>query len=145
MSAEKRFIKLSEEQRKELEQGFKSGSKSIFRQRCHYILMSDHGYEIPQIGELYRVTRQLVARWFNRYEEQGISGLHTAKGRGEKPILRLDNAEHVKSVQTLVEEHAQDLNPVLVALEERLGQPLSKRTLHRFLKRLGTPGNASEQ
>lgn len=143
MSAQKRFIKLSEEQRKELGQGFKTGSKSIFRQRCHYVLMSDQGYEIPQIAELYGVTRQLVARWFNRYEQQGISGLHTSKGRGEKPILRLDNTEHVQSVKTLVEEHAQDLNPVLAALEKRLGQPLSKRTLHRFLKKLDMPGNAS--
>lgn len=143
MSAHKRYIKLSEEQRKELEHGFKSGSKSIFRQRCHYVLMSDQGYEIPQIAELYRVTRQLVARWFNRYEEQGILGLHTGKGRGDKPILRLDNAEHVKSVTTLVEQHAQDLNPVLVALEKSLGQPLSKRTLHRFLKKLATPGSVS--
>lgn len=145
MGAQKRFIKLSEEQRKELECGFKSGRKPIFRQRCHYLLMSDQGYDIPQIAELYRVTRQLVARWFDRYKEQGIMGLHTAKGRGEKPILRLDNAEHVKSVKTLIEQHTQDLNPVLVALEKSLGQPLSKRTLHRFLKRLATPGNVSDE
>ncbi|MCA0238080.1 MAG: helix-turn-helix domain-containing protein [Bacteroidetes bacterium] len=145
MSAQKVFIKLSEEQRKELERGFKSGNKPIFRQRCHYILLSDRGYEIPQIAELYRVTRQLVGRWFERYKQQGMAGLHTAKGRGEKPILRLDNAEHVQTVKNLVDQHAQDLNPVLAALEEQLKQPLSKRTLHRFLKKLVTSGNASEE
>ena len=125
-----------------LQKGFKKGKKATFRQRCHFILLSDKGYEIQQIAEMYDVTRQLVARWFDRFEQAGIDGLHTRKGQGEKPILRIDNQEHIVAVKELVGQHPQDLDPVVAALSKRFGRPMSKRTLQRFLKKLVTPGNA---
>ena len=145
MGSKKRFVKLTEEKRIALHAGFKTGKKATFRQRCHFILLSDQGYSIQQIAELYQVTRQAVSRWFDRYESLGIEGLHTKKGQGEKPILRIDNNEHVQTVKNLMETHAQDLDPVLAILEKRLGKSMSKRTLQRFLKRLVTPGNAFEE
>lgn len=144
MSGKKRFIKLTKTERESLEQGFKFGKRATFRQRCHYVLLSDQGYGVNQIAELYRVTRQLVGRWFDRYEQDGIDGLHTMKGQGEKPILRVENEEHVQLVKTLVGQHAQDLDPVVATLENRLGRPLSKRTVQRFLKKLAIPGNVFE-
>lgn len=141
MSGTKRFIKLSASDRSALLEGFREGEKATYRQRCHFILLSDQGYELQQIAKLYEVSRQLVARWFDRYEEQGVAGLHAKKGQGQKPILRVDNAEHISAVKELVAEHPQDLNPVLVALEERFGVSMCKRTLQRFLKRLTTPGS----
>ena len=142
MSGKKRYIKLTQQEREDLKRGFKSGKKAIFRQRCHFILLSDQGYDIPQIVSLYEVSRQAVARWFDRYEQLGMEGLHTQKGQGEKPILRIDNQQHVETVKELVNQHAQDLDPVLVELQKRIGKPMSKRTLQRFLKRLVTSGNA---
>lgn len=142
MSGKKRYIQLTQQERSALKQGFKSGKKAIFRQRCHFILLSDQGYDIPQIADFYEVSRQAVARWFDRYEQSGIEGLHTQKGQGEKPILRIDNQWHVETVKELVNQHAQDLDPALVEVEKRLGKPMSKRTLQRFLKKLVTPGNA---
>ena len=142
MSRLKRFLQLTQSEREGLQTGFKKGKKATFRQRCHYILLSDKGYEIQQIAELYEVSRQLVARWFDRYEQQGIDGLHTRKGQGEPPILGIDNQEHVVTVKELVNQHPQDLDPVLAALTKRLGRSMSKRTLQRFLKKLVTSGNA---
>ena len=113
MSKRKRFIKLIQTDREALREGFKKGKKATYRQRCHFILLSDQGYEIQQIAELYEVSRQLVARWFDRYEDQGIEGLHTQKGQGEKPILRIDNAAHVSAVKELVEQHPQDRKSVV--------------------------------
>lgn len=144
MSGKKRLIKLTETDRKALEQGFKFGKRASFRQRCHYLLLSEQGYGVNEVAALYQVTRQLVGRWLDRYEHLGIEGLHTLRGQGEKPILRIENEEHVQIVKTLVGQHAQDLDPVVAALEERLGRSLSKRTVQRFLKKLATPGNDSE-
>jgi transposase len=138
-----RLIQLSETQRAALEKSFKTGKRAVFRQRCHFVLLSDQGYGVKEIAQVYQTTRQLVGRWLDRYEAAGIEGLHTRKGRGEKPILRVDNTEQVERVKALVAEHAQDLKPVLTTLEEELGRSLSKRTLQRFLKSLTTPGNAS--
>ena len=141
MRSKIRFIKLSETERQALTIGFKTGKRATFRQRCHYLLLSDQGYPMQEIAKMYEVTRQAVAHWFNRYEASGLEGLHTQKGQGEPPILRIDNEEHVQAVKELVGQHAQDLNPVLVALQERFGKSMSKRTLQRFLKKLVTPGS----
>lgn len=144
MKGKKRYVKLTTEQRSELEQGFKKGKKAIFRQRCHFLLLSDQGFEIQVIARMYDVARQSVSIWFDRYEQQGIEGLHTRKGQGMKPLLRLENQVEVQAVENLVNEHAQNLRPVLVELEKRFNKPMSKRTLQRFLKRLDIVGNASD-
>lgn len=60
-----------------------------------------------------------------------------------KPLLRLENRVEVEAVESMVEKHAQNLRPVLLELEERFNKPMSKRTLQRFLKRLGIAGSAS--
>ena len=127
-----------------MEQGFKKGKKAVFRQRCHFLLLSDQGIDIQSIAQIYDVARQSVAVWLDRYEQQGIEGLHTRKGQGMKPLLRLENQVEVQAVESLVNEHAQNLRPVLLELEKRFNKPMSKRTLQRFLKRLGIVGNASD-
>lgn len=144
MKGRKRFVKLTTEQRAALEQGFKKGKKAVFRQRCHFLLLSDQGIDIQSIAQIYDVARQSVAVWLDRYEQQGIEGLHTRKGQGMKPLLRLENQVEVQAVESLVNEHAQNLRPVLLELEKRFNKPMSKRTLQRFLKRLGIVGNASD-
>ena len=59
-------------------------------------------------------------------------------------LLRLENKVEVEAVENLVNEHAQNLRPVLLELEKRFNKPMSKRTLQRFLKRLGIVGNACD-
>lgn len=144
MRGKKRFVKLTTEQRLALEQGFKKSKRAVFRQRCHFLLLSDQGIDIQSIAQIYDVARQSVAVWLDRFEQQGIEGLHTRKGQGMKPLLRLENKVEVEAVENLVNEHAQNLRPVLLELEKRFNKPMSKRTLQRFLKRLGIVGNASD-
>lgn len=141
MSRKNRYVKLTEEKRKELEAAFCTNSRPIFRQRCHYILLSDQGHTIKSITATYGICRQVVYKWFDKYESLGIDGLATKEGQGNKPILRLDNEQHIDLVKSLVNEHPQNLEPVLAKLEMELGKPLSKRTLTRFLKKLATVGS----
>lgn len=143
MDGRTRLVKLTEAQRTALDKAYKTGKRNVFRQRCHFVLLSDQGYGVKEIAAIYQTTRQLVGRWLDRYEADGIDGLHTRKGRGEKPILRVENTAQVERVKALVAEHAQDLKPAMATLEVELGRSLSKRTLQRFLKKLVTPGNAS--
>ncbi len=141
MSRKNRFIKLTEEQRYELESAFMTGTNPVLRQRCHYILLSDQGHTVKEILSIYGGCRQAVCKWFGRYETGGLAGLKTKKGQGERPILRIDNELDVALVKGLVEEHPQNLNPALAKLSSHLGRPISKRTLTRFLKKLATAGN----
>ena len=135
MKGKKRYIKLTEKQRLELQRGFKKGKKATFRKRCHFILLSDQGYSIKEISQMYGVTRQSVATWFDRYEHDEIRALHTQRGQGRKAILRIDNKIESQRVEELLEEYAQNLQPVLHILEKEFGKVMSKRTLQRFLKK----------
>lgn len=135
MRGKKRFIKLGDAEREELEFGRKKGKKSTFRQRCHYILLSDQGKTVIEIAEIYQVVRQSVTNWFDRYEREGISGLHTAKGKGRPAIVRIDNETEVTQIERLVGQSPQNLNPVLRAIEKKLGKKMSKKTLQRLLKK----------
>lgn len=144
MQGTKRYIKLTTEQQKELAQGHKHGKKAVFRERCHYLLLSGQGYEVQEIAKIYDTSRQTVSAWYDRYEAQGITGLHTQQGQGPKPLLRIDSQADVKTVERLVEQHSQNLGPVLAELHEHFNKPMSKRTLQRFLKKLGTAGNDSD-
>jgi transposase len=143
MRGKKRYIKLTDKQRQELEAGFKNGKKATYRKRCHYILLSDQGYSMEAIAKMYNVTRQTVATWFDNYERLEIRGLHSQKGQGRPRILRIENKVESKAVEELVEAHAQNLRPILEKLEKRFGKSMSKRTLQRFLKKRITAGNAS--
>jgi len=90
---------------------------------------------IQQIADIYQVGRQTIAGWFNRFEARGISGLHTGKGKGRPPIVRIDNKTEILRIETLVENSSQNLKPVLVAIEKEFGKTMSKRTLQRLLKK----------
>jgi len=59
MKGKKREIKLSEEEKTALKEGWKNGKKATFRQRCHIILLSNQGKEVFEICELYEVSRQV--------------------------------------------------------------------------------------
>jgi len=145
MKGKKRFIALTEEERLELAQGRKGGKKATFRERCHYILLSGQGKTINEIAEIYEVSRQTITNWFNRFESSGICGLHTAKGKGRPPIIRIDNEAEVKRVEDLVASNAKNLNPVLGSIEKEFGKKMSKRTLQRLLKKRAGFGSDSEK
>lgn len=143
MKGKKRFIKLTKEERVWLEKGHKTGKLSTFRQRCHYILLSDQGKKIGELSDIFQVSRQTIVGWFDRYEATGISGLHTAKGRGRPAIVRIDNETEITRIEELVEKNAQNLKPVLAAIEKEFGKTMSKRTLQRILKKKSGDGSDS--
>lgn len=133
MSRRKRYVELSPEARLSLEEGQKHGKTNTFRERCHYLLLSDQGKSIDEIADFYQINRNTVSKWFTRYEELGIEGLHTQKGRGRKAIIRLDS--EIVQIEKWVEEHPQNLNPVIEKIQQEFGKELCKKTLQRLLKK----------
>ena len=107
MSRKKSFVeKLTPEEKRELEEGKKTGKSSSFRTRCHAILLSDKGYDIGQITDILEVHRSSVYTWFSAWKNKGIEGLKTKSGQGRKAVLRVDNKDHVKAVEKTVKKVA---------------------------------------
>jgi transposase len=148
MSKRKRFISaLSKIEIKKLKEAKKTGKSSIFRSRCHAILLSNKGFDTNEITKIFDVKILTVYNWFNRWEEGGIEGLKTKSGQGRKPLLSIDNKEHVKAVKKAVKKRAQTGENILLTVEKELdleGQ-MSMDILRPFLKRLITFGSDLEE
>ena len=62
---------------------------------------------------------------FDRYEQAGLAGLHTAKGPGRPAIVRIDNRKEVDQIERIVEEHPQKLAVALERIEAALRSALA--------------------
>ena len=53
--------------------------------RARIILMLGQGQSISHISRTVGMARQHVAKWAQRFLDQGVDGLHDKPGRGRKP------------------------------------------------------------
>lgn len=138
-----RTIELGSAEREELEQGYRSGNRHAFRQRCQLVLLKSEGCPSEQVGQLLQMNPVTVNNWLNRYQAEGIAGLETKPGRGRKPVL--ESGRDLAQVRQAVVAERQRLSQAKLLLEEQLGREFSLKTLRRFLKKLSAATNASEK
>lgn len=137
-----RFIKieLDDNQRKELEIGYRNGKSHSFRINCQIVLLKSEGRISKEIASFLGTTEQKVNRWLWRYKQTGIKGLSIGKGRGRTSILQASDSESVKAA---VKKHRQRISQAKVELEKSLRKEFSQKTLVRFLKNLTADINES--
>lgn len=136
---------LTPEEKKTLEEGYRNNSKPHFRNRCHSILLSFEGYPVSEIAQLYKVRTRTIYTWFNRWKNQGIMGLMTAKGQGIK--AKLDSLTEQQIIQTkqAIKADPQSLKNVCETLSDLLDFTVTKYMLKRLLKKnLNTLGDDLE-
>jgi transposase len=87
----KRFrIKLTPEQRHELERVRDTNPRPYMRERAAAILKIADGQaarQVAQHGLLKRRDEDTVAEWVQRYLAEGLAGLQIKPGRGRKPAF----------------------------------------------------------
>lgn len=119
-----------------MESGYKWGKSHAFRQRCQTILLKSECRSSKEVGQIVKMHQVSVNTWADRYEAEGISGLHTKPGRGRKPGL--EKERDTKAVMAAVQANRQSLGAAKAAYEaeKESVQGLSEGTLRRFLKAL---------
>lgn len=140
-----KIVQLNEEQRAELEKGYKNGKSHAFRIRCRMILLKSEKRASVEIADFLGCCEVAVNNWLTRYEEEGIEGLKTRKGRGRPPILSQQNPEHLQKVKAEIGKHPNSVKTVVARLEEDLDLSLHPETLKRFLKKMVTDSIAQER
>lgn len=133
MSKAKRYIKLSEEQQKELEQGYLHGEGSLFRKHCQAILLSHQGHSVQELMKIFNCRKNTLYDWFNNWIVNGIEGLKLQSGRGRKAIFSDSNTELVKSK---IAENRRKLALAKAEIEQSIGKTMCEETLRRFLKKM---------
>ncbi len=111
----------------------KNGKSHLFRERCHCLLLSDDGYQVKDLAEVFRVSQITIYGWLRRWQQGGLVGLRDLPGRGRKPILQSVDLPQIKR---RVQENAQQLKLAREKLKEDLARDFSDRTLRRYLKNL---------
>lgn len=137
-----RFVNLTEAELVTLQEGHKNGSQFQFRNRCQCLVLSSQGRTVPELAEFFEVSKITIYSWLERWENKGLAGLMNKPGQGRKPILSLQNPQHIKSVKTAVGKNAQTLKAVVAELETTLDEKMSVDTVKRFLKNLVSATNA---
>ena len=140
--AQIKTIALTPQQRTELETGYRSGQSAAFRQRCQMVLLKSQHRSSQDVARIVGCCEVVVNTWLARYEEEGLSGLHTRPGRGRKAIL--DAKTDLERVREAVRGNRQRLRVAKADLEEALGKSFSDKTLRRFLKSTMHAINTSE-
>jgi transposase len=141
MSGKKKFIRLTEDEKQSLRQGYKTGKSHLFRRKCQCMLLSHEGKTVQELSELFEVSPMSIYNWMKRWQSGGTNALKLKPGRGRPAKLHPDDQKQVKIVKTLVENEPKNLNRVVGQVQSQLGVNVSKKTLQRFLKSLNTSGS----
>jgi transposase len=129
-----RTVEISEKERKLLEEGYRDGKSHAFGKNCHLVLLKSEGRRSAEVGQILKMNPVTVNNWLNRYQAEGIAGLHIKAGRGRKRVL--DPARDTAQVRRAVQKERQRLSQAKLLLEEELKKEFSLKTLKRFLKKL---------
>jgi predicted ArsR family transcriptional regulator len=73
-------IELSDNQRKELENGCRKGKSHAFRTRCQMVLLKSEEHKVQSIADFLGFCQQAVKFWLHRYKREGINGLSVKAG-----------------------------------------------------------------
>lgn len=144
MSRKKTFISdLEPEEITQLEEGKKHGKSEAFRTRCRAILLSNKKYTITEITDILSVSRGSISSWFSAWKQHGLKGLKTKPGQGRKPLLSMDNKDHIEAVEKAVKKSQEKGVNLLAEVDAQLGlnEGLSMRMLRAFLKKTISSSN----
>jgi transposase-like protein len=135
---------LTNEQRLELEHGYKTGDSHSFRQRCRMVLLKSSNKLTKDICQIVGIHSQnQVNTWIKRYQSDydtvGISVLHNAEGQGRKPIF--DSKTEGEKIKAVVKQERQKLSNAKQILEKELNKSFNIKTLKNFLKVLTADTN----
>lgn len=125
---------LSEAQIEQLKDLHRNDQSARVRMRAHSILLSDRGYTVDQIADIYEVHRDTVSRWIDAWEENGFAGLRDKPHSGRPP--KLTEAEQELAIE-LLKEAPRSVKTVLAKLYGETGKKISEWTLKRLAKETG--------
>lgn len=86
----------TEQQRLQLEKGFRKSKSHAYRMHCRAVLLKSTGLTSEQVSLQTEMTNITVNSWVKRFETEGIRGLETRPDRGRKPIMDCSDEEAVR-------------------------------------------------
>ena len=111
-------------------------------QRAHMVLLSAREFTIPDICDIFDVVDETVYKWFDRFDEEGPSGLYDREREGRPPELDAeDEAEIERVLERSPAEEGYGFSTWTVPLvqshlKKTRGTDVSRETVRRAMRRL---------
>ena len=125
---------LTQEQEETLKNIMDTHPSRRVRMRAHCILLSNRGYTIKSISDLYDTDRDTVSSWIDSWEKYGYDGLPDKPRSGRPPKLTEDEK---KTAEDLIRANRRSVKKAAVELKQQTGKTVSLRTLKRIAKTAG--------
>lgn len=134
-------ITLNDEQRHALRRLAREAIGRV-SERAHFVLLSDQGKSVPEIGALMGYSAQAVYPWLERYQHHGIAGLQDEPRSGRPPnephLVAIVQAQTGQPPATFgYPEPGWTVDGLLRHLRQRFRVRVSRSTLRRALPRAG--------
>ena len=113
---------------------YMQGEKPALRRRAHAILLSNKGYTINQISDIFAVRRGAVSIWLKAWKTDGLNGL-TAKAQTGRPAIYDEQDREL--LKTLVAQTPHQIKAVQARLQQETGKTSCSMTIKRALKKSG--------
>ena len=128
-----RFITdLSFETQSLLKRFYTMSVKHETRQKAQCILLSNKGFSINRLVELFDVHLNTVYNWLDNWDNEGVLSLYHKRGQGRRPLLANIKSQEIKD---LVVKNPKQLKKVISQIAEKHEVKISKRTLIRYIKK----------
>jgi transposase len=129
-----RYIKgLTKDTLKLLDRIYQCSKYYQVRARVHCIRLSYQGYQISELSQIFKVSRNTIYNWFNSWESLKFAGLYNSPGRGRKKLF---NAHQIIQIKNWVKETPKNIEQVQKKVKEEWGIITSKKTIKRVIKSL---------
>ncbi len=129
-----KYVKMTKEQRQEIERV--SNNKDLSRRSCRRleaVVLSNQGYTLDEISEIYNVDRDTVSKWIDQWETNGIEGLLDKPKQNRKPKLNEEEREILKEI---LEKNPGSAREVVMEVKKQTGKEVSVWTIRRWAKRM---------
>lgn len=131
----KRLLSLSNQQRTELVQRYKSEKNVCLRDRIHCVLLKADGRTNREVASLLLTSEHSVNDWLDRYGAGGLDALCAWQVGGSDPHLTPEQTERLKAE---LDQHGfQSAKQVCAWVEGQWGITYSERGMRGLLRRLG--------
>jgi len=127
----KRIKTLTLEEQQTLLDASRYAPDSRFRQRAHAVYLSDKGYRLDQLAEIFAVDRDTASAWLTAWDTVGLMGL---RDRAHPGRPRRGTEADVAALEADLEKAPQHAQVLPVRFRERTGKSVSSATVRRWLK-----------
>ena len=134
-------IELDDVQRQELRRLARAAVGRI-SERAHFVLLSDQGKSVPEIGVLMGYSAQAVYPWLERYRQHGVAGLYdeprSGRPRNEPYLAAIVQAQMGQPPPNFgYPEAGWTVDGLLRHLRQRFRISVSRATLRRAVPAAG--------